>query len=104
MRRELYHIASVEGDAMELRNLEDCVWEGPQFLQVKAPLKQRYGHVQQLTTLFTTFLEIPDSTLENILSELCHRGTNPYEHADWEEVYRYLQENIKSDSDWRQIR
>lgn len=85
-----------------------CVWDGPEFLTVKVPLRYYYGGESELETFFRNLLEIQDSSQADILEELDHMrelgqiGNRSISEAS--RVYRFLEETAQTGADRRSLR
>ncbi|KAJ4360929.1 uncharacterized protein N0V89_001498 [Didymosphaeria variabile] len=106
LREELDCVYYFSEDELCIRDLACYVWEGPRFLTVKVPLSQHYGHVPHLGAFFKMALDISDYTLDDIIEELESMSTSgdPVIKLRFEEIYQWLDDNVRSDADWDRVR
>ncbi|KAL1600687.1 hypothetical protein SLS60_007075 [Paraconiothyrium brasiliense] len=69
-------------------------------------LRQLYGHVPHLETFFKMALGLSDYTLDDIIEELKFKSTNEDRppKVQWEEIYQWLNDNVRGDEDWDRVR
>ncbi|OAL53028.1 hypothetical protein IQ07DRAFT_585016 [Pyrenochaeta sp. DS3sAY3a] len=54
------------------RSRKDCLWEAPGFIKTKSVLSRTHGNSDDVKTLFSNILGIPDWTIDDIIAEIEH--------------------------------
>ena len=91
------------------RKPEDCVWEAPPFLTVKAPLGRQYGDNPDIRSLFHLHLGIRNADHRDYLEQLStfKNSTTPgVIRADCLQVYQKIlvDGELKQEAHWDEIR
>jgi hypothetical protein len=86
----------------------DCIWEGPDFLNVKIPLIYHYGQEPHLDNFFRVWLGIRDYRLGDIFDELDYRraisNTKRWSITEAGKVYQFLASNAQTPEDLKLLR
>jgi hypothetical protein len=89
---------------------KNCVWHGPKFLSCVSVLETHYSGDDSLKHFFQEILDVQDSTIETVLSELkLLSDTVPSNDNDdvlcqTYKAYTYLDAHSESNESLKQIR
>ena len=88
---------------------DDCIWDGPDFMEYRPVLSRQYGGDDHLQSFFKTVLDIRDWNIEDVmetLEMLPHDETrsSPPSIALTCSIYTFLNSNVQSEEDWRNIK
>lgn len=87
-------------------DLEECIWEGPEFLSKLNVLERLYGSNALLQPFFTIVLGIRSWTIDDVIGELKHRRdeyTSAMTVSVARTIYMFLVEHSYGDQDWDKI-
>ena len=90
---------------------DECVWDAPDFITSKEPLKAYYGDQPLIKKLFYDYFSIKDVTVDDILAQLKQLSDIRLDlpegktlHETVKQIYEYLRERSNSDQEWDLIR
>jgi hypothetical protein len=86
---------------------DDCIWNGPDFIQYKSVLSPLYGNDNLLHKFFKTVLDLRDWKLEDVLQELELLRDNESSYPSMEttcSIYSFLNSNSHNEEDWIKIK
>jgi hypothetical protein len=84
-----------------------CILDGPAFINLKTVLARSYGKNALLNSFFSTILDIPSLTIEDIFQEIEWRrdkNGRATELSLVRDIYAFLASKASSDEDWRVIK
>jgi hypothetical protein len=86
---------------------DNCVWRGPDFLRHTTVLEKCYPEDTYTENLFSTILNIKDTTFETVLDELllwAQESPSSYNRSDTQKAYEYISSNAKTDEELKTMR
>jgi hypothetical protein len=96
-----------DGDRECWVTLNECIFDGPDFIAFQTVLKRTYDNDPLLAGFFRTILGIRNWTLDDILHELEERRDNRAPNTDIplaRDIYQFLCTTVRTDEDWSKIR
>jgi hypothetical protein len=86
---------------------DDCVWRGPDFLRHTTVLETCYPEDIYTESLFSTILDIRDSTLDTVVDEIelwAQESPGTYNPSYTQEAYKYISSHVQTDEDLKTMR
>jgi hypothetical protein len=89
---------------LEWKSPDECLWSGPDFLVWNKPIKYLYGHADSLEQFFKEVLGLTNAVYIDSLRQLFHSSDGRGSQDDVPEIYKYLQNKVHADKDWKFLR